>query len=185
MSQLYLLRTKGHLSAGEVEKLVYILKAKSQDDVKRILPHIIDMSAYVKFNITELTRIKPNVHLVERHLLTQEKEMVNGEVDEQMKIDDKKELPTLQKKNKNIFAFGLIGYISAWDEKNAINKISRFLLQKAINKNIDLPFVSNGHYIIDELGEVDNTKRADLSKCDPLEFKSGRLIVGGGACSPR
>jgi len=86
---------------------------------------------------------------------------------------------------KNMFAFGLIGYISGKSKKNVMAKLAFFLSNKSMGGNNRLPFNESGHFIIEELGESSGIQGADLSKNDPLQYIGQAIVVQGGSCSPR
>ncbi len=127
--------------------------------------------------------MKPNFHLIERRIVSAESYFASKEVQSQLSREANEQKASLQPKNRHMFGVGLIGYIIGSSEKHILLKLSDFLVRKSMGSNAPLPFAEHGHFILEALGEVDDTKRADLAKHE-LSI-NGLRVVSGGGCSPR
>ena len=176
--QLYVVKTRGILKAcGSKEKSAYIVAAASSEEVEMKLRHFVDLSAYKEFSVKGIERVKPNFHVLSTH--------IEQEVEQESNVTTSSDSPTLQPKSRNLYAFGLIGHAIADSEKSLLKRLSVFLARKAGGSNSALPFVANGHFVIEELGEADSTRIANLERYDPEIYMQRAKIVSGGAASPR
>lgn len=188
IGQLYLVETRARLvESKNIEYCSYILSASNKAEVHTKLSYFVDKSIYDEFHIRKLFRIKPNFHMVRRKVIEAEAYFAAKETQQQMAQQgiDEAASPTLQEKNNHVFAFGLIGHIAGHNEAAIMLRLSNFLAQKSMGSNKPLPFIANGHFVIERLGTSDSTRISDLSKNDPIEFEGGRIVVSGGGCSPR
>jgi len=168
------------------ERVKYICSAHNVNDVNQKVSYYAGLLEYDSYTVHAIDRIKPSFHIVERHAYQVETSEEKNQTVKQIKEKkESRESPTLQASNKKIYAFGFIGYIRGPSERNILLRLADFLTKKAIGGNPTMPFVSNGHYNLEAIGEVGNIKMAQLDKSDPYIFEGGRMIVGGGGCSPR
>ena len=182
VGQLYKVKTKGRLQdTGFIETCSYILSSESREDVDIKTRYFIDISLYSEFSIISVTRLKPNFHLIHRNLKESEC-FADTEMQDQVGKECTDHM-TLQRANINMFAFGLIGNIMAGNEKSALLKLSTFLAKKAMGANISLPFSNSGHFVLDKIGETDNTKVSNMTKNEV--FTEQMSLVSGGGCSPK
>jgi hypothetical protein len=61
--------------------------------------------------------------------------------------------------------------------------VSNFLARKSMGGNVEMPFANSGHFIIEEIGESDSTRSADIFRDENLV--GGARVMAGGGCSPR
>jgi hypothetical protein len=180
IGQLYLINTRGRLKNGDIETASYIITATSKEDIEIKLAYFIDKSNYRDIAIKNISRIKPNFHLLSRDVLTVEKYFENKEMEAQIRTATTYETPTLQTKNKDQYAFGLIGNIQASCKENALIAISKYLFKKAKNKDEPMPFNSGGKLIIEEIGESDSF---GVSGCygseSHIDYGGTKIFQGG------
>ena len=180
--QLYKVKTKGRLNnTGFIEFCSYILSAENREDVDVKINYFIDISLYSELSIISVNRLKPNFHLIHRNL-KQPECITDTETQDQLGKEYTGH-KTLQRANRNMFAFGLIGNILARNEKSALLKLSTFLAEKAMGANVPLPFSNSGHLVLDKIGETDNTKVSNMTKNEV--FTETMSLVSGGSCSPK
>lgn len=183
--QLYIVKTRGRLKeCRSIEKCSYILASNNKDEVEAKLSYFVDLSVYVEFSIKAIERIKPNFHIVSRTVLSAEEHQAAKEGLHQVSDADQEGSTTLQPAGSHIFAFGCVGHVLAGSESAAIKKVSNFLARKSMGGNAQLPFASNGHFVIEAVGESDSTRTNDLSKFENFATGNVRMVQGGGT-SPR
>lgn len=186
VGQLYVVKTRARIKQdNSIEYASYIVASQSKDEVEMKLSYFVDKSLYSEFSIKAVQRVKPNFHMISRRVVSDEEYAIAKATEDQMAGSDGAEnTVTLQKRNRNIFAFGCVGNILASSEKQAMKRVSDFLARRSMDSNAKLPFVSAGHLIIEEVGESDSTATPKLDKFEN-ESVGGARMIGGGGCSPR
>jgi hypothetical protein len=164
------------------------LASTSREEVSMKLPYFVDVSLYSEFKISSIERLKPNFHLLHKSVLEPEADEAAKRAERfeqgQLEAPAKIEQPTNQPSD-HLWAFGLVGKLVGKSERVVLSRLSTFLARAAGGSNISLPFVSDGHFILECEGPVDSTRRANLDKNSPDLFSRRAHIVGGGGCSPR
>ena len=162
-------------NSESMEHNVSIVCANDSEDAVRVASY--HLGKFVSFDVS---RVKPSIHTLYRTVISEEGASAEG-----LKQCGKEVIkqPTLQSRNSNMYAFGLIGYIQGESKKIILKRLSSFLLNASMGRNVRLPFKSNGDFILDEIGETSSVKPNDLSRID-INPDHAKFFSGGGV-SPR
>lgn len=173
LGQLYLVRTSARRrDTQEVVKSVYVLTATSQEDAERVLRYQGDMDGFDRWAITEIARIKPNLHLVSMRIFPSADEPTFVERDGQTVHYSR----TNQAPNRNAFAVGIAGVLLGLDGEHALRKLGSYLSRRGLDDNVVSPLVGESAIHVEEMGEGSRETMPRI-----IEHWNRLHVVSGGA----